>query len=313
MIAQGEDIPFEKTTTGHKKGSSKSDNIATIVKICSNINAAAKKLLEADVEYIVLHLDSWMLNQEKLIGLVELLKKKNKKIEIHDLNFRYTEAIGSKKIMSFTDFLYIINKKFCVRNNIFDFEPLSMLPQEFHNMHEIYLYQILVKISLANSLCYSSEKNFRYFDKKKVIKYGGMFPAVIDIVYDQIHVHVGAFYEDLGKHIQASFLRQFKIKGEYVEKFISKWRLSDEEIIRKIQEQEKKDKKRLKKYFTNYKTIGFMRSYKAMNEYLDTTNYFSVLRRVIYNKIIDKKNRKLDIVGNAKKTIKKGHYEEHQF
>jgi hypothetical protein len=292
FIVDGEDLKQKEHTSKKRFNVSVADSAVSVMRTASNTFASVNKLIETDVDYIVtLHSDSWILNQDKLLNLIELMKQKNRPFAFRDLNIHLSGIFSTSMSPYLIDFFMIMDRKFIEKNNIFNHDTYSLLPGFMNNVHTMFYYLIAIKIEWKNTLCYSTHKNFQFWDGEPVYYNKYLAPYCYDPFMDQVHINIGSFFDNLGQALQAQMLIKYKFKGNVINKFIDKYSMNDDELQKKLFDYDNKYSKKLKWLGMNFKLYGLSRSHSYIEKSLSLKqNILKLLIRMITVRIVHKKN-----------------------
>ena len=108
------------------------------------------------------------LGKTLIISLIITTYFPNKKVLV--LSDRRSLALQLQENFSNSTFI-LAEKKELEMNNVFDFEPLNLLPGILTNIHSAFFWQIAIKIGLEKTLCYSTYKDMYFWDMKKVHRF----------------------------------------------------------------------------------------------------------------------------------------------
>lgn len=318
-IADGEDLKQEKHTSQQRVGLSHGDIAVSVMRTASNTFAAVNKLLETDVDYIVtLHSDAWVLNEDKLLRLIELMEQKHKPFAFRDLNFYYTSFNAGSLTPYLIDFFMIMKKDFIKENNIFKHDSFSLFPGFINNIHNIFYYLIAVQIRWENALCYSTYHNFQFWDGTPVYYNKYLAPYAYDPKCDQVHINVGSFFDKLGESLQAQILKKYNFKGEYIQSFLDKHLLDDKILLGKLKEYDEFYAKKLKRIGMNFLLYGLSRSHAYIDKALKKKlGILKLIQKAVTARLRIKRNTKsyMQLINeniNEQDLTNNGHYLWHR-
>lgn len=314
-LAKGEDIKFkEHSTEARLKKVGVKSRAINVIRTYSNTRVAVQKLLEKepDLDYIViLHSDSWIFNEKKLLKLIELMEKKEKKVAVRGLDFQYIAPITSAIEPYVVDFFIILNKEYCAKNKMFDFEILNALPGSLSNVHMVFFWLLAIKIGLEKVICYSTYKDLELWDGKKVFREPYLTPMCYDPLFEEIHINKGSFFEDLGQQLQAHYLRKYNFKGENIKCFLEKYNFSKRKLFDKLNMYDKKYNKKLKRIFSSYEYYGLSRSHKNIDKDLKRASLKEKILRTIFIWLNTKRNKQFDLIKEYEQ-FNKEKFKEHK-
>ncbi|NVJ64218.1 MAG: hypothetical protein HWD84_08330 [Flavobacteriaceae bacterium] len=297
LFVDGEDIKQTVHSSEARFGLNFENGVISTMRTVSNTNAAVNELLKHNCDYIVtLHSDSWLLNEDKVIEIFQMMEDKNRPFAFRGFNVFYDYLAGPSKTTYLVDFLMFAKADFLREHNIFSFDSYSMLPGTLTNAHSTYFWQIMVKIQLHNCLCYSDTKNLVFWDDKPVywIKY--LAPFCFDKKFEQVHINVGSFFENLGEKLQAMYLKKYQFKGHFIDGFLEKWSVPEEELFSRLNFYDLKYSRKLKWRFSNFELCGLSRSHKYVDNFLKSTSYLGVVKKSFYTRRRLKRNENFNIV-----------------
>ncbi|NQV41133.1 MAG: hypothetical protein HQ506_02160 [Candidatus Marinimicrobia bacterium] len=304
-IVAGEDLKQLHHTSKKRFNLSIGDVAVSVMRTASNTFASVNHLIQVNVDYIViLHSDSWILNQDKLIGLIEIMEKNEKSFAFRDLNFYYTHPFSDKPSPYLVDFFMVVKKEFIVENNIFNFDSFSLIPGILTNVHSLFFYLIAIKIGWKNVLCYSSYKNFQFWDETPVYYNRYLAPYAYDPLFENIHINVGSFFDNLGEALQAKILKEKMLVGPYIDKFVDKYFVEPHQLAQRLEYYDNHYSRKLKFRLLNFKTSGLSRSHRYINQYLKESRFHFTknIKRVIHARLLINKNAKYSLFDTVKQS-----------
>lgn len=260
------------------------DRLSIVLRSTDTVQKSCLNALEMDVDYIIhMHSDAWVLDETRLIELVNTMIHLNKKIAIRG-GARF-DCISPSQMLCMDDHFFLFEKKFCQENRIFDFSPEFFFPDRY-NVHEILFLNILVKAGLHNIWYYRNTKQLQNYDQRE-LALNTVRPVSYDPYFHFLHVHRGSFPGKYGQKIQAKYLMEHHFsKSLYIQSFIEKNTKNLEQCMEKLFELERNLNRKLS--FWGYS-----------KEILDD-------REIITKQQLLKKTKIYTFISNrAKKTIKK--------
>ncbi|MCF7871711.1 hypothetical protein K9L97_01635 [Candidatus Woesearchaeota archaeon] len=267
----GEDLPFDTN-----KWSTERHNINLIMRVTRNIQQCNQELIKnKDLDYCVfLHSDSWMLDPKKIYELINTLKKKEKIFAVMGVGFGMMTK--NAPLGNILDMLWIYDRKEIETRRLFEFDVVEMMPHQFDS-HGIIANNLVTKVGFSNIYYYANTGNAYFWKNKYSTQSNSKYkyttnatPALIIPEYNFIHIHTGAFPEDLGLELQAYYLRENNIlKGKTIEPFLNKYTMSPKKLFEKIEETDRKTKRRLFWHGLSYESLRWGKNYEKINRFLN--------------------------------------------
>ncbi|MFC1690836.1 hypothetical protein ACFL0W_01535 [Nanoarchaeota archaeon] len=260
-VVLGEDFPIHG-----KPGTEQRRMHLNSMRATSNMLRCNTALMEnKDIDYcIFLHSDSWILDKKSIFRIINLIKKKKKKIAIRGTGISY--MVRPTPLGNIDDMFMFYERKFIKESKMFEFDVLQMFPHKL-NSHGMISTSMMVKVGIANVLQYKNTAELylwhnKYLsDRTQVAETNNPCIFTYDPDYKFIHTHVGALPDDLGFQLQAYYLRKFKMKGPTIDKFLERYTMGAEELFKKIKVVDKKVKWLLFRNFLTYKSLGWGKNY----------------------------------------------------
>lgn len=264
------------------------DRLSIVLRSTDTVQKSCLNALKMDVDYIIhMHSDAWILDEERLIELVNRMIQLNKKIAIRG-GARF-DSPSSSQLLCMDDHFFLFEKKFCLENKIFDFSPELFFPERY-NVHEILFLQILSKAGLQNIWYYRNTKQLQNYDQKELVL-NTVRPVSYDPYFHFLHVHRGSFPGKYGQKIQAKYLIEHHFsKSSYIQSFIEKNSQDIDLCIDELLQLEKKLNKRLnfwgysKEILDNREITAKQQLLKKIKFYMFFSNRAKKLIKGIINK-----------------------------
>ena len=191
--------------------------------------------LSEDNDFVIhTHSDGWILNEFKLLNIIDIISKSNKVMAFRGPGLSYRNSKG-EILGKLDDHFYILKGSFIKDSNFIRRSPLS-LPLDILNIHGILAFWIHAEISFEKTINY---ENFTevYDWEGKIIKNSNinapmLRPLNFSNKFLLVHIHTSDFDLNYGKSFQAYFLKRFLVeKSDFIKEFISKNFLELEKIV----------------------------------------------------------------------------------
>lgn len=276
---QGADIKFNPSMPWKPNGRTN-----LVCRVLDTIKKSCSCAIEEGCDYVMhLHSDAWPLDEKSFVRLVEDMQRKKKKVAVRGFGFAYYGH--DAPLGSIDDMFFLFNSAYFKETSFFDYNPLDLFPHK-HSPHGALVLLLLGKIGIKNIYLYSDYSNLEYWDgKNKVLPFERAKPSVFDPNLKFLHVHVGAFPNDLGKSIQAHYLKTYDvIKGSNIESFIDKHYIPEEELFSTLEKAEKKQDLKLR--LLGYNPVVFGRDFSSKDKVLNlsaTKKAKLLIKNVGYN------------------------------
>jgi hypothetical protein len=180
--------------------------------------------LSEDNDFVIhTHSDGWVLNEFKLLNIIDLISKSNKVMAFRGPGLSYRNSKG-EILGKLDDHFYILKGSFLKESNFIRRSPLS-LPIDLLNIHGILAFWIHAEISF--------EKTIHYEDFTKVSDWEGKIidysktnapmlrPLLFSDEYLLVHIHQSDFDFNFGKNFQAYYLEKYlDKKSKFINTFI---------------------------------------------------------------------------------------------
>lgn len=253
---EGSDIVFDPDFDYVRRDINKRSRILESIKK-SNLSA-----IDAGCDYVMhLHADAWPLSEESFQDIKDEMEENGSKVAFrgHGLEWR-TPSCYTGQVM---DQFFLYDTEFAREARLFDYEPLELLPHKsIHNSLALLLFG---RAGLSNLYWYSDMKDDIQWDGEPVdLPFTGVRPGVFNPVYDLLHIASDEFPQDLGKSIQALYLKEQSLSGEYIDQFIDDH--YRENVIKQVHEIEEEYNRRLR--LLGFKPRVFGREFTDMEEVL---------------------------------------------
>lgn len=290
---QAREIPYFKGDI-HNPGNL-DDRISIVLRSTDSVLASCRESLNMDVDYIVhVHSDAWCLSEEKLLKLIEEMKKLDKKFLMRSTGLEKS-IIGA--IEGMDDHFFIFEKEYAVENKVFKLLPEEYFPDRL-TIHEILMTNFLIKYGLKNIWNYRNTTELLNYDGNKVFKKSTLRPVSYDPYYKFLHLNRASFPGTYGQILQAIYLKEnTNNKSKIIESFIEKYYRNKEEVLKELSSIEKKYNKRLKFYLFSKDIIENREiTYKSnlLKNVTITKVVFNLMENIlkfIYKKLIKMKSK----------------------
>lgn len=233
-------------------------------RIANQFQKSLSEVIE-NTEYAMhLHADAWPLEEEKIDEIIMAMKNRDKKVAVRGKGLGYRRS--NWRLGHFMDQFIIFDSKYAKEKKFMDFNPLNLLPDA--GIHQILSIILLGRVGLDNLLLYSTEEKDEFWDGKSSKLYG-VRPSMYNPEWGIMHVARENFPKDLGKEVQAMYLRKHNIsKGEYINKLLNKEsEMNEEELLKELNSLEKSLDRRLRLLF--YRQGDLTRKFNQKQEILD--------------------------------------------
>ena len=211
------------------------EEVNKVCRVYDTIQTACTNALEAtDVSHVMhLHADAWPLSETQLHELIKEMESKNKSVAFKGRGLGDRGPFPLGHIM---DQFFILDAEFALERDFFEFSPLELLPDR--GIHTIMLLILLGKVGWSNVYYYSDQQDQVLWNGEAT-----MYPRPMMFNPQWRHLHVATedFPGDLGKSIQASYLKRHDITdGKYVEALLDAHYRSHDELEAALDREEVK-------------------------------------------------------------------------
>ena len=227
--------------------------ISIVLRGTDSVLRSCREALNMDVDYIIhMHSDAWCLKEEKILELVNKMKKLEKKLALRSDGF---EKLNIRSLAKADDHFFIFEKKYALENKVFQLLPEEQFPHSL-TIHEILMLNFCIKYGLRNIWNYRERKSLYNYDRKKVFSQNTLRPVSYDPYYKFLHLHRASFPNEYGKVLQAIYLKENNSgKSEYINDFINKYYRDKNEVLSELEKIEKKYDRILKYCFYSKEII----------------------------------------------------------
>jgi len=234
-FTQGADIKYSPKMPWRPRGRTN-----LVCRVLDTIKKSCVGAIEGGCEYVMhLHSDAWPLEEKSYLRLIQDIKRRKKKIAVRGLGFSfYGQDVPLGHI---DDMFFVFDANYLNNVDFFDYNPLELFPHK-NSVHGALVLLLLGKIGIKNIYYYSHHSNLEYWDgKNKFLPFERAKPSIFDPYWKLLHVHTAAFPDNLGKSVQAYYLKKYKLtKGENMQMFFKKYYIPKKELFKTLTEIEKK-------------------------------------------------------------------------
>ena len=260
-FTQGADIKYSPKMSWIPRGRTN-----LVCRVLDTIKKSCTGAIDGGYEYVMhLHSDAWPLDENVFLKISQEMIKRKKKIAVRGLGFLYYGQ--DVPLGHIDDMFFIFDAKYLNQIDFFGYNPIELFPHK-NSVHGALVLQLLGKIGIKNIYYYSHHSNLEYWDaKNKILPFERAKPSIFDSNLKFLHVHTAAFPENLGKSVQAYYLRKYDItKGEKIQEFIEKYYIPENELFKTLSEIEKKQDFKLK--LLGFDPVVFGRDFSLKEEIL---------------------------------------------
>jgi len=233
------------------------------------------------------HSDCWLMNFEKFIGILRIFIANKVSFGFRGVGITKVYFPGAP-LGSIDDHFMIFNSTLVRNSNFLDKEYKELFPGIL-NIHGIWSLFLYTEIGTKNYLHYDNGQNWFSWDNKKVDHLRGnpLRPYVYNKNLSIIHCHISDFPRNTGKNLQANLLLKHKLKGEFINEFIEKYKNKNVEK-ELIQYRKKLKLKLLYRFETNkfHNNLNYMEI--ACNSNMSFKILFNNLMRSLFRLIFPK-------------------------
>lgn len=171
------------------------------------------------------------------------------------------------------DHFMIFESNYSVEKGLFDHNPLDLMPDR--GIHSQLMLILLGNVGWSNVLYYSDNSEQVYWDGESA---DGVRPMMYNPEWKFLHLATEDFPDDLGKSLQAIYLSENNItEGESIRNLIDKHLMDREEVVEKLEEEEKGVNRKMRIYGLN--TDNFTRNISWRKEALENNSKVSDILR----------------------------------
>jgi hypothetical protein len=215
----GSNINYDPTMSGVR------EEVNKVCRVYDTIQTACTNALQAtDVSHVMhVHADAWPLSETQLHELINEMESQNKSVAFKG---RGLGDRGSFPLGHIMDQFFILNTEFSLKRDFFEFSPLELLPDR--GIHTIMLLILLGKVGWSNVYYYSDQQDQFLWNGESTMY---PRPMMFNPRWEHLHVATEDFHGDLGKSIQASYLKQHDITdGDHVEALLDAYHRSQDDL-----------------------------------------------------------------------------------
>jgi len=240
------------------------------MRVTNNIQLTNNFLLnKSKFDYIVfLHSDSWILSKKTIPTIIKLMKNQKKYFACRGRGFGFNTPAAPFGALD--DMFFIYDSKFIKSSKLFDFDVIEQLPH-IQDSHGIISSNLITKIGLSKILIYSDTSNMFFYKSKFLREKTNKFrftnhttPTIYDPKYSMIHVHTGAYFHDIGKKLQAFYLKKYNLTGITINKFINNYLIDEKSLFNQIKKLDNYTKLLLCSNFITYDSLGWGKNYRKI-------------------------------------------------
>ncbi|MCD4801333.1 MAG: hypothetical protein K8R16_00175 [Anaerolineales bacterium] len=237
-----------------------------VCRVLDTIKKSCTGAMVDSCEYVMhLHSDAWPLGENSFLKISQELKEKKKKIAVRGLGFLYYGQ--DVPLGHIDDMFFIFDVNYFYKIDFFGYNPIELFPHK-NSVHGALVLQLLGKIGIKNIYYYSHHSNLEYWDgKNKILPFERVKPSVFDPYWKFLHVHTSAFPDNLGKSVQAYYLKKYEMtKGDNIQKFIQKYYQPEAKLFNTLSNIEQKQNLKLK--LMGFNPVVFGRNFSLKEEIL---------------------------------------------
>jgi len=265
-----------------------------VCRVLDTIKKSCTGAIEGGCEYVMhLHSDAWPLDENMLLQLIREIKEKRKKIAVRGFGLAWYGQDTPLGCMD--DMFFVFDAKYFLNADFFNYHPLELFPHKLSS-HGALILLLLGKIGIKKIYFYSDYSNLEYWDgKKKILPFERAKPSIFDPYWKFLHVHTAAFPDNLGKSVQAYYLKKYGItKGINIQDFIKRYYIPEKELFETLSEIERKQDFRLK--LLGFNPVVFGRDFSRKQEILSSPIKDKIkmlvmnLAKILYYRLLGKKD-----------------------
>lgn len=222
-------------------------------RILDSFKSTCKACLEQDCEYIIhLHADAWPMNEGRIKKIIQEMKERNRAVALRGRGSSYRKPDHWNGFIM--DQFMFFDSEIVEERDLFDFSPLDLFPHA--SVHNSILTLLLGRIGRSGIYYYSDMSEDKHWDGEQVEPpYTTVRPSIKEENYDLIHVATDEFpSEEHGKAVQAKYLNEYNLRGEFIEEFISNYQIDG--LSDKLRSIEKRQDRKLRFLGFRPKTFG---------------------------------------------------------
>jgi hypothetical protein len=167
------------------------------------------------------------------------------------------------------DQFLLFNTDYAESISLFDYNPLDLMPHT--NIHNALSVLLIGRVGMSNIWIYSNFEDDQHWDGKSTIQpFASVRPAIFNPTWGYVHVAVDEFPNDLGRDLQAIYLKENGItEGEHIKKVISSQSLEKEELFQELAEIEERQDRKLK--HLGFRPVTFGRRFQHKQDILNSS------------------------------------------
>jgi hypothetical protein len=235
----------------------------------------AKNKFNSEI-YIHNHADAWILNEDKLLSIIDLMD--DKLVSCRGRGFGWYGKFSPVGMID--DHFLILKKEFLSNTNFLNISPFELLPNR-NNIHGMLAILLMGSVGLKKINFHSDIRKLEYWDGKKVnLLHNYVKPSSYDTDNSFLHVHQTAFPKEYGKSIQAHYLYSNDIKkGKYIEELLDNHHMNKNKLDSVLNEYEEELNKKLKKYFFDLSVLG--RDFAEKQNLINNVDFKRICKNIL--------------------------------
>ena len=258
-FVSGAEIDFNPEMSGPRR------DITLNSRIMDSMQRSCNGAMEAGCDYVIhLHADAWPLDEDKFLELVDQLAESDNAAAVRGMGSGYRRP--KFWLGSVMDQFFLFEAEQFERRGFFDYDPRDLMPQT--SIHNMLMLLLLGNLGRSNFTYYSDKSTDRWWDDtEKVQPYAGVRPSTFIPEWGFVHVATGDFPEDLGKSVQANYLRRYGIdRGEYVKSLRADHEIPEQRLFGRLDRIERRLNRRLR--LLGFRPESFGRRYPVEEKIL---------------------------------------------
>lgn len=238
------------------------EQVNKITRVYDTVSTAATEAYtHPDVDQVVhVHADAWPLSENRLHSLVEEMYGANCPVAFkgRGLAQRWPFPVGH--VM---DQFFVLDADYAERVGFFDHSPLELLPDR--GIHTVMALLLLGKVGWSNVYHYTDEGPQVHWDDHPA---HSVRPMMFNPDYEQVHVATEDFPDDLGRALQAHYLREWgHTEGPNVERLLDDYGRSERDLFAELNRVERSLNRNLGQWWLSVDDFG--RNYRQARAFLD--------------------------------------------
>jgi hypothetical protein len=214
-----------------------------------------------DVDHVMhVHADAWPLSEDRVHGLVAEMYDADCPVAFkgRGLGQRWPFPVGH--VM---DQYFVLDADYAERVGFFDHSPLELLPDR--GIHTVMTLLLLGKVGWSNVYHYTDEGPQVHWDGHSA---HSVRPMMFNPDYEQVHVATEDFPDDLGRALQAHYLREWgHTAGPNVERLLDDHGRSERDLFADLDHIERSLNRDLGRWRLSVDDFG--RNYRQARAFLD--------------------------------------------